>query len=827
MRTYCTNIVVAILMTTLSVGCTRSSAPGLSAPTGGKKAPSVPAAGAAPATPAVTPKQTDAAVAAEPAVSAAPITCRMTVQASLPAELGVRAAEPYVSGTKAARAVAAGGRTKTRLLYSFEDSETHAIDGKPIPYLSKAADDVDIVYVQDNGATHGTWCARATVEAGKPWGGVIIRDKEFLKGWSEYDYFAMDVFIDDDHPYGISFELWDELSINYPTRCTFDGTRTRRGQQTLMWPIARAKRNNKEGREWHELEPTDKIDQDNLKCIKIFTTPRKDRRMQFWIDNVRLLQKDAAKPKMHVDLPATAKAFDFGSRAACVPGFTPSPPGESKGKGLVLAGKGWPDLLTGTFMSAAHNERMTWSSGADNGKYYYWLCAGKILPDQYKKPQYLLKLNGIVLADAQPSFAEYDSADYVHRFIDTQYSERPHAAWLDYVDRMYPVHSGTVTVDGGAIRIEAVNHFVSALILVPEADKADFERMQARLTKARVEMFERLTHSKAEPRNIPSQASCAVFVPEPGAAITPDSPAGQAISASEGLKAAGAQGQNVFLRLAVRAAGDLGTCELQVSDLKGSAGSIPGTAFEGFLKNYRFGDRGANEMVLLPTLGFHGEHGITQSLWLWLTIPEDAAAGLYRGSFSLRTERAGDTPVPVVIDVYPFKLRGDMPISYGMYGGMEGKPKPPTDFWNGMAQRYAWMKKAGFTGTSLPVRGTVRSVNADAGTVTMTFSKEGVETLRASGLGAFPEQYHMTTQLGIARAISRKLQPAKDSTGAPVDKNPGVEFTHPRFKACWFDALTKWRTFLNGLTLPYAIEIVDEPREVSNPWNPKQKYKRV
>ena len=50
---------------------------------------------------------------------------------------------------------------------SFEDSETYEIDGKPIPYLAKGAENVDAVYVQDNGATDGVWCARSTVAAGK------------------------------------------------------------------------------------------------------------------------------------------------------------------------------------------------------------------------------------------------------------------------------------------------------------------------------------------------------------------------------------------------------------------------------------------------------------------------------------------------------------------------------------------------------------------------------------------------------------------------------------------------------------------------------------
>jgi hypothetical protein len=111
-------------------------------------------------------------------------------------------------------------------------------------------------------------------------------------------------------------------------------------------------------------------------------------------------------------------------------------------------------------------------------------------------------------------------------------------------------------------------------------------------------------------------------------------------------------------------------------------------------------------------------------------------------------------------------------------------------------------------------------VDAAAGTAALRFDDALIGPAMAAGLGVKPGQQNMVTQLGIARAISRQLQPAGGSAGgSPVDRNPGVEFDHPRFKACWMDAMRQYKKHLEQLGMAYAIEIVDEPREVPNPWN--------
>ena len=146
--------------------------------------------------------------------------------------------------------------------------------------------------------------------------------QEAIKDWSDFDYLAIDVTMEDDHPYPLTWNCGTRASKNYATRCSFENVTTRPGRQTLLYPIGRARRNAKEGLGWEELEAKDKIDLDALKQVKLFLTPLKDRDAVLWIDNIRLMQEDAAKPKLTVPLPKGAIAYKFGGPGAKAPGFT-------------------------------------------------------------------------------------------------------------------------------------------------------------------------------------------------------------------------------------------------------------------------------------------------------------------------------------------------------------------------------------------------------------------------------------------------------------------------------------------------------------------------
>ena len=55
--------------------------------------------------------------------------------------------------------------------------------------------------------------------------------------------------------------------------------------------------------------------------------------------------------------------------------------------------------------------------------------------------------------------------------------------------------------------------------------------------------------------------------------------------------------------------------------------------------------------------------------------------------------------------------------------------------------------------------------------------------------------------------------------GSKVDQNPGIELRQAGFRDYFLDAMRQQKAFYERTKLPVAVEIVDEPREVPNPWN--------
>ena len=741
--------------------------------------------------------------------------------------------EPYETGTQQAGGAVGGGRTKVRQLFSFEDNTGHTGDGQPIPYMMKEVDDLEIVWVKDNGVTDGEWCARMTVPAGVDYGNLILRG-DAIKDWADYDYFALDVYVDDDHPYRMVVELWDIKSVNYATRRTYEAEFVRRGAQTLLYPINRAGRNGKmDGLSWEELSEADKIDLNNLKFVKIFTTPRKDRPATFWIDNIRLMQEDAAKPKLHVPVPScAARAFQFGNAGSGLPGFSTVTPetaftpetgfGFTATGGLTEKSTGWPDLLAGTHVSAGRDKTMTFQTSLPNGEYRVWLCAGPIIPSAWTGADYLLKLNDRTLEADKPDFTRYDGEEYLYRFLWTQYSERPHAAWLDYIDRMYPTRVERVTVADGALTLTARDFFLSAMIVVPAGHDADVARMAAKIRQARLEAFEAalIPATAKKPVPQPGDDAYVLYVPESWRAVSVNTAPTAEERQRVRVSAAGAPGQNVFMRVAVTPFKDLGSCKLDVSDLTGEAGTIPGSLIRGHFKNYRWQPRGVTEMVLLPSLALRVEKGVSQCFWLWLTLPADAKPGRYTGTFTFKTGTGATTSMPVDLTVHAFRLEEVLPVSFGMFYGGRQHPRPPEDiYWDVIRDQMTWMRRIGFTSVQKLDATHVTGVHTGQGTASLRMDATSVKLAKEVGFFRHPAQRTFEYTLGIGRAIGRRLIDSGGGPISPVESDPGCELKHPKFKACYIDAMRKYKAFMDSLDVPYMVWFVDEPREVPNPWN--------
>jgi hypothetical protein len=687
------------------------------------------------------------------------------------------------------------GRTKSRLLYSFEVPADLAD-------LKRSAENSVLDVVADNGVTHGKSCARWVVKKGADYG-VIELGPAARKDWRDFDYFAIDVYMEEGGPSRLVLELWDPLTKGYPTRCTYEDFRLRPGRQTLLYPIGRAKRNSKEGRDWEELEPKDKIDLARLTKVKLFLSPPKDRDAVLWIDNLRLLQEDAAKPKLKVPLPKGAIAFKFGSAGEKMAGFTTVAPGSKmlSGKGLVHGGTGWPDALSGTFVMAAEGERLAFSAPVPNGTYSVYYIAGPIHRRTPTSRAYRLSINGRNLGDISATPEGYYSTSHLFRFLDVDHDGDPASLWRDYVARMYPSQRISVVVKGGHIALETVNHFLSAIIMVPDDLSRD---ITSEFDKVRREAFEKtLPPVKRDwPRKMRGDGPAVVWEPPAGERVWPWTHPRREKAA---VKLAAAPGQAAHFRL--------GLTTFTAGDLK-VAVDMAGVKAPVFDQRLRFDGEDASEMCLVPAAKVTGRAGQTKCLWLRVEVPADAKAGKIDGS--VRIEGKGiDLKVPVTLEVLPIKVDDVLPLSLGMYysphvyAGLSADKQRA--LYKGQLQ---FMRSLGMT--ACPVgTGTVTGLRG-GGKTALTFDPTFFELAKEIGFGRHPMQYQMGHTLGIGRGIGRRMS---GSIGAKVDQSPGIELKQPGFRSHFLDALGQYRAFIEKQKLPVAVEIVDEPREIPNPWN--------
>ena len=696
----------------------------------------------------------------------------------------------------------AADRKEVRVLYDFEDPAD-------LEDIKKDAENVTFDTVQDNGVTRGKNCCRMVFKQGADFGMFYI-GKEKTKNWGSFDYFAMDVFMEREGKIGFSFELWDGLARNFATRCTIEPVVVKQGKNSIVVPINRAKRNGKEGRDWAELEEKDKIQMNALTRVKIFLGPPKDGGdLVWWVDNIRVLQEDALGGRMKVDLPAGATAFLFGHRAANLPGFAVAEKSGADARGFTLTGnlencgKHWPDPLTGDGIFDPAGGTITFEKTLPDGDYYVWLAAGMVIKSEIKNPHYLLKIGDETIVDDKPTAGDINGEKYLFRFLKTQYSERPNALFLDFIDRMYPVYEKKIKVTGGKLAIQAANHFLSTLIVLPSDREADFKKLAADIRTERIRAF--YSTLSPDPQRKPAKkdgdGDFVCFIPDEKTSFNAATGPSDEERKRANFDLAGAPGQRVIFRVGIAPFIDLGKCQLGVSALKGP-GEIPASATRVYFEDYRVRGDSMAESALMPSNELNAEKGVSMCWWMWLKIPGDAPAGDYAGTVTVTPAGGKAVSFPVKLKVYPFKLEEILPYSFGMYYGAPADKKM-------LAEQIAFMREIGFTGICAG-GGNVTGVRENG--IDVTFDPAIYELAKAAGMGRHPLQYMMGNSLGAARAIGRRL-------GAKVDQNPGSEMNLPGFKPAYLDYCRKYADFIKKQGLPVAVEIVDEPREVPNPWN--------
>ena len=330
-----------------------------------------------------------------------------------------------------------------------------------------------------------------------------------------------------------------------------------------------------------------------------------------------------------------------------------------------------------------------------------------------------------------------------------------------------------------------------------------------------------------KPQQGPGDPEVLLYVPQDPMGVNPWTAPNDEERKARVVDTAGALGQKVVVVLSVTPLTDLGPSTLVVSDLTGP-GIIPAGNFRGYYRNYRFNgkDYGETEndkirympeMCLVPSLSLDLEKGVTFSYWLRLAVPADALPGTYKGTFTLRCAGGKSFVVPLVLEVYPFKLEPVLPVSYGFWGTVGTIPQflPEATKKQITRERLDSMVDLGLTATCVDVF-SVKALKPD-GRVELDINEDFVRMVKECGMGRDPDQAQLVGNImaSMGRQIAARLP-----GGGGVWNSPGIEFRLKDFEKYFKDAARQYRDFFKRVGLPVVITTVDEPRERGlNSWN--------
>jgi hypothetical protein len=691
-----------------------------------------------------------------------------------------------------------GADGDVRMLFDFEDDAG-------MKAIASASENVKFDAAPDVGVTSGQRCCRMTFQKNSDWSQVQFTGGS-KEGWQNYDYFAMDIVSEEKA--NVILEFQDELTNSYATRCSLSGSVVP-GKQTVLIRINQPKRNGKEGLDWDQIQPQDKINLAALKVCKFMVAAPKDHDIVWHVDQIRLLKENALGLSIDLKLPTDTIAFCFG-KAKKIPGFiTVGAPQSDGDNGFVQkgdlkdCGMRWPDPLSGTGVYSPSGKQFTFESKVPDGEYRVWLAASPVIKTEINNPHFLLKVNGTTIVDDSPSLQELYSERYIYRFMNTPYSQRENALWLDFIDKMYPTHDLKIKVVGGKLTLELCNYQLSSIIVVPEKHSADFQALRASIKAERIRIFnaQRPVFNPTPLARQDGDGAFVCFIPDEMTAVTPVT----GVTASERRRnsydLAAAAPQNVFFRIAISAYEDLGKCSVSLSDLSGPK-KIPASTVSWYFQDYRLRGVDLQESALIPTTEVSLEKGVTRCFWAWLKLPADTPAGVYSGKVTVLAAGKSKT-FPLGLTVYPFKLDDALPLALGMWYTPRETPDPSLQK-KVIAEHFAFMREIGFTAVQLPNP----NGNGDVDGRLFQLAKE-------AGFGRNPQQMIQICALEMARAIGRRDL----GLSGKIDQQPGCELELPEFKARFIASAKRLAVFIKEIGLPLAVQSADEPRETPNPWN--------
>ena len=415
--------------------------------------------------------------------------------------------------------------------------------------------------------------------------------------------------------------------------------------------------------------------------------------------------------------------------------------------------------------------------------------------------------------------ATFYADDYFYRGKGDDYP-LSQSFWDRYVDPQFPAYSFSTTVSDDRLDLRFVNAWTYMFIVYPNSLSGEMTGRIAGWESDRQAQFE-ATHYVAPPESLtftPTPAETArgfaawpvpVLDPCYPDTLPPDPRPALALSA------AGCQGEERAVNLAIRPLGNLTNVWVEASDLDdGSGHLVPSSAIDCRYVRYMATVNSEffqplfywKPQVLQSDMPISVPEQVTKQFWLAIEIPDSAVGGTYTGTVTVHTS-AGDVAVSLTLEVWPFQLDACDHMSYGWYYTSPNDRycfREFAEITSGaqtmLRLEFADMKEHGFNAVQFPAP-ECWPVNPTTGHVDTLIMDELdllVDAMQDTGFGGLG--YDQCLVLSIANQILRH------SSVTEFDTN---------FNAAYKDALTRTVAWGNTDGVPLVMHLVDEPREIN------------
>lgn len=483
------------------------------------------------------------------------------------------------------------------------------------------------------------------------------------QSWLGYDYLKADLFTEARDPIDLYVEVRDSATRDYWTRVNYT-TVVPPGRSTLIIPVKQLYVGEK-SRPGRMLM----LDAVNKLVFGIGDQPPGP----LFVDHLRLERDDSAAKVAFDGL----YAFDFGLGISPVlEGFTPITPGTlySKGRGYGLKdARIWrafdalqPDPLYQDFVCI---ESGGLAVDVPNGRYRVFVNLDS--PSGFWG-EYQSYRRRAVRAEGKPvvtdtlDFASFRAKYF--RFWNVE--DLPTDNTFDKYQRAYfqektfeaDVADGQLNID-----FEGENWAcsVSAVVVFPASKAAEGGKFLDYVREKRRfhfdNYFKRVLHRPTgdplAPTDDDRRRGYVTFTRDFMQDVYyNDTPTRQ--EAARPLAAEAFAGEYEPITLGIVPLQDLGTVKIEVGDLAGPGGTIPGSAMDVGFVSYRVSRVTMEGTVytisprlIMSSRSVEMPRGITRRFWLTLRTPADAKPGLYRGKLTIRPEKGGASDVPVSVRV--------------------------------------------------------------------------------------------------------------------------------------------------------------------------------